>query len=141
MSIATQVTKVELAEFLTKEGAYDIFDATEVTEVMQRFDKDGNGHLSPDEMLELRSVLRKSKWRGKIMSAVSEPIAFPVDMSMSRAACILLTLSTCTGKAQLEAEIKKEDGQDTPAAMSREGSPSKGGSPSKPGTLIYVEYV
>ena len=54
-----QVTKVELAEFLTKEGAYDLFDATEVTEVMQRFDKDGNGHLSPDEMLELRNVLQK----------------------------------------------------------------------------------
>lgn len=54
-----QVTKVELAEFLTKEGAYDLFDATEVTEVMQRFDKDGNGHLSPDEMLELRNVLRQ----------------------------------------------------------------------------------
>ena len=34
--------QVELAEFLTREGAYEIFDATEVTEVMQRFDKDGN---------------------------------------------------------------------------------------------------
>ena len=39
------MTKVELAEFLSREGAYEIFDATEVTEVMQRFDKDGNGHL------------------------------------------------------------------------------------------------
>merc|ERR1719199_359629 len=55
------VSKVELAEFLTKEGAYDLFDATEVTEVMQRFDKDGNGHLSPDEMVELRAALQKRK--------------------------------------------------------------------------------
>jgi Ca2+-binding EF-hand superfamily protein len=74
---------VELAEFLTKEGAYDLFDATEVTEVMQRFDKDGNGHLSPDEMLELRNVLRKSKWKGNAKSAVSEPFSFAVGVSMS----------------------------------------------------------
>jgi hypothetical protein len=40
-----QVSKVELAEFLAKEGAYEVFDATEVTEVMTRFDKDGNGFL------------------------------------------------------------------------------------------------
>lgn len=55
------VSKVELAEFLTREGAYEIFDASEVTEVMHRFDKDGNGHLSPDEMIELRAVLQKRK--------------------------------------------------------------------------------
>jgi Ca2+-binding EF-hand superfamily protein len=42
------VSKVELAEFLTREGAYEIFDASEVTEVMHRFDKDGNGHLRYD---------------------------------------------------------------------------------------------
>lgn len=58
---------MELAEFLTKEGAYDIFDATEVTEVMQRFDKDGNGHLSPDEMLELRNVLRTSELFARLL--------------------------------------------------------------------------
>jgi len=40
-----QVSKVELAEFLAKEGAYEVFDATEVTEVRTRFDKDGNGFL------------------------------------------------------------------------------------------------
>lgn len=28
---------------------------------MQRFDKDGNGHLSPDEMVELRAVLQKRR--------------------------------------------------------------------------------
>ena len=34
---------------------------------MQRFDKDGNDHLSPDEMVELRAALQKS----------ASPIAFP----------------------------------------------------------------
>jgi len=55
------VTKVELADFLAREGAYEVFDATEVTEVMQRFDKNGNGYLDKDEMLELRAVLQKRK--------------------------------------------------------------------------------
>ena len=57
-SVAQQVTKVELAEFLKQEGAYEIFNATEVTEVMQRFDKNGNGFLGLDEMQELRAVLQ-----------------------------------------------------------------------------------
>jgi hypothetical protein len=59
-SVAQQVTKVELAEFLKQEGAYEIFNATEVTEVMQRFDKNGNGFLGLDEMQDLRAVLQKS---------------------------------------------------------------------------------
>lgn len=45
-----KVSKVQLQAFLQKEGAFEIFDTTEVTEVMARFDKNGTGHLEPDEM-------------------------------------------------------------------------------------------
>ena len=55
------VTKVELQAFLEKEGAFEVFDATEVTEVMRRFDANDNGYLDPHEMAELRDVLRKRK--------------------------------------------------------------------------------
>mmetsp|Transcript_8425 Transcript_8425/g.19670 ORF Transcript_8425/g.19670 Transcript_8425/m.19670 type:complete len:362 (+) Transcript_8425:471-1556(+) len=65
------VTKVELQSFLEKEGAYELFDATETSEVMSRFDTNGNGYLDLLEMQALREVLRerKKEYQGEIGKA------------------------------------------------------------------------
>eukprot|EP00284_Hemiselmis_tepida_P006258 CAMPEP_0174917916 /NCGR_PEP_ID=MMETSP1355-20121228/2778_1 /TAXON_ID=464990 /ORGANISM="Hemiselmis tepida, Strain CCMP443" /LENGTH=752 /DNA_ID=CAMNT_0016163065 /DNA_START=216 /DNA_END=2470 /DNA_ORIENTATION=- len=68
------VSKVMLQEFLAKEGAFEIFDTTEVTEVMARFDKSGDGRLQPEEMKEIREVikLKKKELEDKITAAEQE---------------------------------------------------------------------
>lgn len=50
--MAGQVTKVELNDFLAREGAYELFDATEAAEVVKKFDKNDNGYLDMEEMRE-----------------------------------------------------------------------------------------
>jgi hypothetical protein len=56
-----KVSKVQLHAFLQKEGAFEIFDTTEVTEVMARFDQNQSGHLDPEEMKKVREVIRLKK--------------------------------------------------------------------------------
>jgi hypothetical protein len=70
------VTKVQLQAFLQKEGAFEIFDTTEVTEVMARFDKNQSGHLDPEEMKKVREVIRlkKAQLAEQIQDAENEVI-------------------------------------------------------------------
>lgn len=73
------VTKVQLHAFLQKEGAFEIFDTTEVTEVMDRFDKNKSGHLDPEEMKKVREVIRlkRAQLAEQIQQAENEVIVPP----------------------------------------------------------------
>lgn len=66
-----KVTKVELNDFLAREGAYELFDATEAAEVVKKFDKNDNGYLDMEEMRELKQVLqkRREELQGRIEAA------------------------------------------------------------------------
>eukprot|EP00286_Rhodomonas_abbreviata_P019204 CAMPEP_0181292202 /NCGR_PEP_ID=MMETSP1101-20121128/2378_1 /TAXON_ID=46948 /ORGANISM="Rhodomonas abbreviata, Strain Caron Lab Isolate" /LENGTH=775 /DNA_ID=CAMNT_0023396651 /DNA_START=258 /DNA_END=2582 /DNA_ORIENTATION=- len=74
-----KVTKVELALFLEREGVKELFDSTEVSEVIKRFDKNDNGYLDMEEMRELKTVLqkRREELEGRIEQTKNQVEEFP----------------------------------------------------------------
>jgi hypothetical protein len=65
----------ELREFLSGEGALEIFGAKSVREVLDMFDKDKTGKLDADEMKELQAVLAEKKQKIAAMAAVKKQTA------------------------------------------------------------------
>jgi hypothetical protein len=65
----------ELREFLSAEGALDVFGAKSVREVLDLFDKDKTGKLDGDEMKQLQAVLMEKKQKNSALAAVKKQTA------------------------------------------------------------------
>jgi hypothetical protein len=65
----------ELREFLSAEGALEVFGAKSVKEVLDSFDKDKTGKLDADEMKQLTAVLQEKKQKISAMAAVKKQTA------------------------------------------------------------------
>jgi hypothetical protein len=65
----------ELREFLSAEGALEIFGAKSVREVLDLFDKDHTGKLDSDEMKQLQAVLIEKKQKLSALAAVKKQTA------------------------------------------------------------------
>ena len=65
----------ELREFLSAEGAMEVFGAKSVREVLDLFDKDKTGKLDVDEMKELQAVLMEKKQKISALAAVKKQTA------------------------------------------------------------------
>jgi hypothetical protein len=65
----------ELREFLSAEGALEVFGAKSVREVLDLFDKDKTGKLDADEMKQLTAVLMEKKQKISAMAAVKKQTA------------------------------------------------------------------
>ena len=65
----------ELREFLSAEGALEVFGAKSVREVLDMFDKDKTGKLDKDEMAQLRAKLSEKKQKIAAMAAVKKQTA------------------------------------------------------------------
>ena len=65
----------ELREFLSAEGALEVFGAKSVREVLDTFDKDKTGKLDADEMKQLQAVLIEKKQKISALAAVKKQTA------------------------------------------------------------------
>jgi len=65
----------ELREFLSAEGALEVFGAKSVREVLDMFDKDKTGKLDKDEMAQLQAKLSEKKQKIAAMAAVKKQTA------------------------------------------------------------------
>jgi hypothetical protein len=69
------IDEEELREFLSAEGALEVFGAKSVREVLDLFDKDKTGKLDSDEMKQLQAVLREKKQKISALAAVKRQTA------------------------------------------------------------------
>ena len=65
----------ELREFLSENGALELFGANSVQEVMAIFDTDGNGTLEPEELSLLLEFIEIEKAKMLAMSESKESVA------------------------------------------------------------------
>jgi hypothetical protein len=73
--LQSQVDLHELREFLSENGALELFGANSVQEVMAIFDSDGNGTLEPEELSLLMEFIQDEKAKMLAMGENKDSVA------------------------------------------------------------------